>query len=412
VRIAVPNNDLDVVASLWAKGQEPKKQPAELKTMKTVRPNRLAAGDTVSYFWPLPDPVTEEVRGHAEVLSAAARSMVALGWGVDLVAGNGRLLSPEEADRVAGECWQPTPDTAARGLRVPIAGTLEALIGKHQAFLTRIRPDGFQPGPPLTAFRVVGYRRSTEAPTRCWAAFRLHHPSEDRTAAFPMIGANSVAAMTRHMTAQLAPREWVDHYVHGHYKDHDKPLPRFSYLPLPSLERRGDRGIVLGSIRRVVVAELVDAAESRLQWVRQMLPSQILTDDKTQAPKAMLVPLSTGDWVLRQYTQPSDTWASVTPLVLPGSDEGRFAKAEKLFFKVLRHAGYSPDALATPPEFRNVCFWPGGDLALGFQRPDYLKKGHWSVYHVRLRWRQPMLGPLALGAGRHCGLGVFAAMRA
>ena len=55
-------------------------------------------------------------------------------------------------------------------------------------------------------------------------------------------------------------------------------------------------------------------------------------------------------------------------------------------------------------------FWPGGDLALRFRRPDYLRMDHWSVYHMRLRWRQPLRGPLALGAGRHCGLGIFAAM--
>jgi CRISPR-associated protein Csb2 len=54
-------------------------------------------------------------------------------------------------------------------------------------------------------------------------------------------------------------------------------------------------------------------------------------------------------------------------------------------------------------EFRNVSFWPGSELALGFQRPDYLKKDHWSVYHTRLRWKQSIKGPLAIGAGRHCG---------
>ncbi len=40
VRLAVPNNDLDVVATAWSRGQEPKKQPSELKTMKTVRQTR------------------------------------------------------------------------------------------------------------------------------------------------------------------------------------------------------------------------------------------------------------------------------------------------------------------------------------------------------------------------------------
>jgi CRISPR-associated protein Csb2 len=219
--------------------------------------------------------------------------------------------------------------------------------------------------------------------------------------------------MFRNATAKIAteqhrPGEWIDRYVHGHRRQSDEALPRFSYLPLPSIEPRAQGIKVLSGIRRVLVAELVDSGESHLRSARQMLPGQFLTDDKTGDRKAMLTPLTSGEWVLRQYTDRADTWATVTPVVLPGSDEGKFAKAKKLFFKALRHAGYSPDALAEEPEFRNASFWAGGDPALRFQRPDYLKKDCWSVYHVRLRWRQPIRGPLALGAGRHCGLGIFA----
>lgn len=167
--------------------------------------------------------------------------------------------------------------------------------------------------------------------------------------------------------------------------------------------------MVVGAIRRVLVAELMDPGQSHLAWVRQMLPGQFLTDEKTSDRKALLTPLTGGDCVLRQYLDPSATWATVTPLVLPGSDDGKFAKAEKLFIKTLRQAGYAPDALAEL-EFRNASFWPGGEWALSFQRPNYLRNGHWSVYHVRLRWKQSLKGPLAIGAGRHCGLGIFAAI--
>jgi CRISPR-associated protein Csb2 len=208
--------------------------------------------------------------------------------------------------------------------------------------------------------------------------------------------------------AQHQPQEWVDSYVHGHRSAGEGTQPRFSYLPLPTLEHRG-QGRVVGGIRRVILAELNEASTRFLPWARQMLPGQFLVDEKNSARKAILIPLSDADWVLRQYTAMSATWATVTPVVLPGSDDRKFAKAEKLLAKALRHAGYSPDALAEF-EFRNVSFWPGGDLALGFQRPDYLKRDNWSVYHMRLRWKQPVKGPLALGAGRHCGLGIFAAL--
>lgn len=280
-------------------------------------------------------------------------------------------------------------------------------------------------------FRIAGFRRANDPPTHRYAAFRLRHPVEDRSAVFAPTRANYVAAMMRNATAMAAQEQgqdnhWIDRYVHGHREKDDSALPRFSYVPLPSIEPHKDGNLALGAIRRVLVAELIDSGQSHLSWVRQMLPGQFLMDEKTRDRKALLTPLTGGDWVLRKYTDSSDIWATVTPVVLPGSDArarkrsggrpgsagscgGKLAKAEKLFFKTLRHAGYSPDALAEL-EFRNVSFWPGGESALNFHRPNYLKNGHWSVYHVRLRWKQSIKGPLAIGAGRHCGLGIFAAM--
>jgi hypothetical protein len=361
---------------------------------------------------------------------------------------------------------------------------------------------------------------------RLFVGFKLLDPEYDRLAWFPATTANTVAAMTRHATAEAAkyqPKEWVDHHIHGHRRagagtmapiselslpahqhpdellnralqtrrlsrehpqtaeymagfqdalagkgDHpwqsgrgfhggqakrwrrgyqdaktllagraiqrgpgnspeelaerrrrqreEQSFPaeghtmhRFSYLPLPTIERRGQGAHVVGGIRRVIVGELVETSESQVLWARQMLPGQFLTGEHSGKRRAMLAPLNDNDWVLRQYTEPSETWATVTPIVLPGSDQGKYSKAEKLFFKSLRHAGYSPDAIAEL-EFRNVSFWPGGELAQRFQLPDYLKKNKWSVYHVRLGWKARVNGPLALGAGRHCGLGIFAKM--
>jgi CRISPR-associated protein Csb2 len=414
VRIAVPNNDLDIVATAWSKRQEPKKQPNELKTMKTVRPTRLLVNKddpaTVHYLFPLADSGYP----HLEVLAVAARSITHLGWGTDMVAANAAVISEADVDKLPGERWWPVQDSSANGYRVPIAGTLDALIQKHQAFLNRVGPNGFNPVPPLSAFRVVGYRRVTDVSGRSYAAFKLLHPVLDRLAWFPATRANCIAAMTRHATANVAneqPQDWIDSYVYGHRSTGEDTKPRFSYLPLPTIEHRGEGGCVVGGIRRVILAELTQASASYRLWARQMLPGQFLIDEKSEERRAMLAPLNDSDWVLRQYTDPFDTWATVTPVVLPGSDEGKLAKAKKLFFKALRHAGYSSDALAEPPEFSNVSFWPGGDTSLSFQRPDYLKRGKWSVYHVRLRWRHPVRGPLVIGAGRHCGLGVFAALK-
>jgi CRISPR-associated protein Csb2 len=394
----------------------------EKRDAKVSRPTLFCGQPMVIYYWPI-DPNDEQ---YAKTITYCAQHCRALGWGIDMAIGEGTIVDCEPEVRT-GEKWLPVqnPEDGVP-LRVPRpsnssgqCGTLNELRNRFAASLKRIAEDGRNPVPPLTAFRIVSYRRVTDPPSRRWVAFRLRHPTEDRAAAFPQIRANHVAAMLRNATARLAeqqhmPPDWIDRYVHGHRRGGDDSSPRFSYLPLPSLEPRSGKSTVVRAIRRVLVAELMDTAESHLPWVRQMLPGNFLTDDKTGDRKALLTPLTPGDGVLRQYTADRRgsgyaTWATVTPVVLPGSDEGKFAKAEKLFFKALRHAGYAPEALAEL-EFRNVSFWPGGDLALRFCRPDYLKENFWSVYHVRLRWKQPVQGPIALGAGRHCGLGVFARM--
>src|SRR5262249_53307705 len=151
--------------------------------------------------------------------------------------------------------------------------------------------------------------------------------------------------------------------------------PRFSYLPLLTIRPPN----ILGGINRVIIAEPPGGGGEHVTWSRRALRGQILLS-KEGREEALLLGTDSGDKVLPRYIGTSDTRATVTPVVLPGSDArarkrsggrsgssgwpgGKFAKAEKLFFKALRHAGYSPDALAEL-EFHYVSFWPDGELAL------------------------------------------------
>jgi CRISPR-associated protein Csb2 len=409
----------------------------EKRDAKFSRPTLFCSEPKVIYYWPF-DPSQERAAG---IIADCARRCRALGWGVDLAIGGGAIMSTEP-NIESGEKWLPMRNIEdGVPLRVPQppttgghGGTLSALRNRFIASLKRIADDGRNPVPPLSPdrdFRTVAYRRAGDPPPRRFAAFSLRHPTEDRAAVFAMIRANHVAAMTRNAMARIAEHQgreigWIDRYIHGHRQENEPSLPRFSYLPLPSIERRGEQSFVLGAIRRVCIAELCDSVESHLSWVRQMLPGQFLTDDKTTDRRAMLAPLAAGNWVLQRYIGYAETWATVTPVVLPGCDtrarkrsggrtgssgrrEGRFTKAEKLFFKALCHAGYGPEALEEL-DFRNVSFWPGGELALRFHLPDYLKRGYWSVYNMRIRFKHAVKGPISLGAGRHCGLGIFAAL--
>ncbi len=136
-RIAVPNNDLDVWARPASKGQESKKQPNELKTMKTVQPTRIRIstgnrGDAIHYLSTLPPDGCP----HLEFLKVAARSITHLGWGIDMVAADADVISEADAAKLPGHRWRVVP-AGGVPLRAPKAGTLDDLIRKHKSFASR-----------------------------------------------------------------------------------------------------------------------------------------------------------------------------------------------------------------------------------------------------------------------------------
>ncbi len=431
-RLSVPNNAMDVVARAWCRGNLSNvgdANPATHRSMKTVRPMHLNGTDTpehdaVHYLWELSDAAQVECEQHAEVLFAAARSVVALGWGIDMAIGTGKLLSPEDADRLPGERWRP--GTAALRLRVPRRGTLSALLGRHEAFLQRLPPEGgFVPVPPLTTFEQVGYRRDTDPRARPFAAFALLDPQAERFYARDSVrGTPAVAGMLRHATAAAAALHrpdapgWVDTFVLGHGDGAGQRATtdqRLAYLPLPTIEERRHAGRlqrVVGSIRRVLVVEPAGGRGAELAWVRQRLPGQPLVDERSGRPVALLSLLPGSDPRLRWYMGPADAWTTVTPVVLPGHDDGQPAKTERLLRKAVVQAGYPPTlAQAAELEWRAAGFVMGVGLAGDYTSPAYLRR--YPKYHVHLRWRDAMgqplqvRGPLALGAGRYLGLGLF-----
>ncbi len=455
VRIAVPNNDMDVVASAWAKGQEPKKQPNELKTMKTIRPTRLLVHDdecaAVHYLYPAPPHEQPPL----EMLRAITHSITHLGWGIDMAAGDATVCSEDEAAQLPGQRWLPTGGTDdATILRVPTDGTLDDLVQRHQAFLNRIGRDdkgneSFNPVPPLSKFRVIGYRLATAPPQRHFAAFSLLSPDASRYRAFDTARkALTVAGMMRATVKTAAQKtrsdeqQWIDSFVLGHGEAkgqmHQPVGPnRFAYLPLPSIEYRGeDRANVVGAVRRVLIAVLADGCQQEVTWAGQSLSGAELTDRNNASPQAVLSRLPNNDRQVRHYVRPASTWATVTPMVLPGYDDCRryrrrlkdntdadnqkrwLGKLEEridaLIRKAIGQAGFS-DVLRQQAiiEWRATGYWPGTDLVSRYGIPSHLKK--FSRYHVRIHWRdekgQPVQvpGPICIGGGRFYGLGLFAA---
>jgi CRISPR-associated protein Csb2 len=426
----VPNNSADLVAARWARGDA--LATFDDRTVKVFRPTHLLGGSTVHYVWPLTDDQRREAGRHERTIAAAARCIVALGWGIDAAIGDARLIDDAEAAGLRGERWKPgrlgTP-----GLRLPVPGTLDALIERHAAFLGRLKDGTFYPVPPLRAFTTAAYRRASDLPPRPFAAFILRPVGNDSGyAAFPAARAVHVAAMLRHAACEAArgdldpsgwrTNEWSGRYVAGHgpegspkRRSKDDAHPRFSYLPLPSIGHRHADGL----IRRVIIAEPFGGDGRSARWAAQRLAGALLRDED-RGPVARLEPVEPDEaefaQVFRLYAprscgEAATTWVSVTPVILPGYDDNKRAKRERLLLDCLRHAGIDTAAVDLVESRRSA--WPahGGGAAPALlhsasRRPKYLQ--HLPACHVRMRFRCPASGPIALGAGRHCGLGVFA----
>jgi CRISPR-associated protein Csb2 len=453
-RLSVPNNAMDIVASAWCRGNYSDKgdaSPATHRTMKTVRPTHLLHGDAAHYLWLLPEAFTDEIRYHVEMLSGIASSVVAVGWGVDMAVGHGATVSGDQADALHGERWFPRAGAPADGLRVPVQGTLDALRVRHERFLSRLDSNVFTSPPPLSSYATAEYRRATDPPRRPVAAFSLIKLDASGFRAFGTTRrALTVAGMMRHAAKRAAQHAgWSESKInsfilgHGESKENSQHVAvgpqRFAYLPLPSIEARGQgRALVAGSVRRGMLTAFGDECEEEVAWARRALSGQELIDeDKNQPPVALLSLLPATDKIVRRYTQPAASWATVTPVVLPGYDDpahyrrrlkqGTQAEEQKqlltrlndriegLLRKAIIQAGFS-QVLADHAklEWRKVGFWPGADPADRYGVPDHLRR--FPRLHVRINWRDALgrpvqiTGPICIGGGRFCGLGLFAAL--
>lgn len=398
----VPNNDGDAPGKF---------ERQDRLTSKVSRPHRIVGcaddgpeGNGLHYLWAIPAEHWPAARPHAQVLCREARHLLALGWGIDQAVGNGRILTETEAAALRGTRWRPRR-AKARTWRIPKPGSLEDLESTHHSFLQRVEGRRYHPRREPRQFDVVTYASAATLPPRPHAAFEL-----PEGIAFPQERANEVAAMLRSLVCRCAKEDTHEFpggsatYVAGHVaEESERTPPRFSYLPLPTIGHPHSDGM----IRRLLVAEPYGGDGSHARWARQRLLGQQLRDKDGHARGLLLDPWrAASEPMVMRYVGESADWSTVTPVILPGFDDGKQAKAEKLVLRAIAQAGLRPD-MVSDLVLRKAPFWPGSQHPRQYHRPAYLLG--LPAWHVWLRFRQPISGPLALGAGRHFGLGLFVA---
>jgi len=404
--IFVPNNDSDK-----------KYNRQDRLTSKIFKPQRLLDGDTLYYLWLLDQKDVDFTRKYAELLCREARYLIALGWGIDQVVGAGCILKESETSTLPGQRWRALTEhrPGQRTYRVPVEGSFEDLENVFRSFLQRIEGRRYNPPLKFTRYGIAGYFRRLDMPPRSYAIFEL-----PEGIAFRQEDTVRVAAMLRSLTCKIAQGDThrfpceSEQYVAGHIKEKDPGQSRFSYYPLPTIGGKYSDGM----IRRLLIAEPFNGSGRHVRWAQNRLRGKFLKD-KYNNDICILHDLwrIDSEKIVRRYVNESRSWCSVTPVILPGYDDFKTSipkksnkptKAERLLFKCLIHAGI-PSRLVKSVAMRKAPFWLGSQHPKRYCRPDYLADYHARPgWHVRILFHEPLAGPLSIGAGRHCGLGILA----
>lgn len=410
----VPNNDLDAV------GGDPRRV-GEIRAGKTIRPRLLEAEPEFRFAWILN---TSTDHAGAQAVCEIAQWVYQFGRGVDMAYARADVLSQDEAEAhladYSGQVWRPSDEAAGGGvaLRCPAPGTLQSLIDRHADRRKRIVGGVFRK-PREARFRLVGYDCP---PLRLLLELRPAD-GERRFQPWPLAGAAGLttavrdAAAGRLAAAGVAPA-LVERYVIGRGANGADKGRRVRIIPLPSVgHAHADP-----SIRRILVerppdcpipVRALDLALSNLDLARY--------DPATGGARSPALPVlapAQDIGMLGHYGIGGErmvrVWHSVTPVALPVARErGRMsgalraeseARASHAVRQALRHAGVATRAESIRVQ-REPLFSRGARAETFAATVRFPAERLW---HVEVAFVAPVAGPLVIGDGRYCGLGVMA----
>ncbi len=398
----VPNNDLD------AKGGD-LGRVAEIRVGKSWRPCFFNASHPVLYAWHLESPLPSE----AERICAIANGLYQLGRGIDMAAATGTITSAEQAHALLAAQPGTTRIPAGGGdVPVPTPGTLASLIERRQRARERLtRSDDGKllfTQPPKAVFRHVGY----DTPAR-----RLHFEvrNQGAFAPYPLSSAATFTVGLRDAVAEKLRRGLparaaeIDRLVVGRGAGPRDIAQRIRITPVPSIGMEHTDP----SIRRVMVEIPPECPLSSrdLGWA--------FADAQPFLNHAGRLLSTTDATMAERYLRAARTFRSITALALTGARRDKpkrgsagkgahqrnreEAMARSALVHALRHAGISE-----APERIHVQREPLHRR--GVSAEHFAAETRFSthaMWHAEIRFREPITGPLVVGDGRFCGLGLF-----
>lgn len=414
-----PNNDSDArkVADLVRQGRAlpDAMRAAAMITTKHYNPLVLSENEETSihYLWPLPQTIMPDDQSHAEQVCKLARNLLALGWGIDVAIGDGKVI-PQTETLPPGKHYVPVWGGGTEVLKTPCDGFVNDLERAYGAFRKRTLGEAVDADTRPRAYHLVSYRFADEPIGRLCVPFDLLDTQGEERQSFRCEDGTLISAWMRHAARKRFLLEgWeaarVDAYISGHTSKGEENN-RLSYVPLPSI---GHTHSDARHRRALVVLPFNDEnADESLAILYRMAGDPLLALNSTDPIAWLGEGARNRDSVLEHYTGKFVEWLSVTPVILHGRDfdGGKFRprKAEKLILQAFAESGY-PIENISEFSYQPAPYWCGTGSARQAYVPKHLEK--WPRYHVRVVFSDSVSGPVLAGIGRHYGLGVFAAAR-
>ena len=403
----VPNNDLDAV------GGHPDRV-AEIRVGKQWRPRFFDAGDPVLYAWDF-----DSATGEAELVCGIAARLYQLGRGIDMAAATGTVVDRDEAEAALAAHPGAVRHPASAGGAVSVArpGTLASLVERRQRGRQRLARD--EDGrtrfrqPPKAKFDHIGY----DAPPRR-LPFDLRQdgafaPRPPESAAALTTGLRDAAA-DKLKDALPARAGEIERLIVGRGAGPRDIPQRLRIVPIPSIGMEHTDP----SIRRVLVEVPTECPIPwpDIEWAFAGLEpcdpatGEILPGRLVSAGDAAMVD---------RYARPARVFRSVTAVALSGAarrppDRPGMAKSSQqrrreealaaaAIVSALRHAGVRtrPSSIRVQREPLHRRGMPAQAFADGSRFPQR------ALWHAELRFPAAVDGPLVIGDGRFCGLGLM-----
>ena len=421
----VPNNDLDAI------GGDPKSIGA-IRTKKVIRPRLFDATIPFYYGWPLGE--YSEAVNQLDRLCRLADALYQFGRGVDFAWAIAEILEEEEFERqleeYPGVIYRPTlGGVGGIVLQCPANGSFLSLETRYNA--NKVRFEAVHTGrsvsqsfrrQPKSRFKSIGY--DCPPSRRIFELRDLDMPEKfgpwslDKVYSLTIIIRDN--AVQRLVNALPSYQDHIDRWLIGRRPDGSNggsSDQRIRLIPLPSIGHEHSDY----KIRRLLV-EVPAGCPLRTDdvfWAFSGLRFDV-------AGSGAILTLSSDDDMAQRYLAKAGatSWQSVTPVALPESaarrriePSRRLAEAKapmeraqeqmraaSAVVNALRHAKVRSRVEQIIIQ-REPFTGQGQRVELFAEGSRFSKERLW---HVGLSFAEPYSGPIIIGDGRFCGLGILA----